>query len=185
MLIGLAGYARAGKDTVAEILVSEHGFHRIAFADALKGVLADLNPLMGSHTRLSDRLEHGWEQAKSEPEVRMLLQRLGMACRNHIRSDVWVDAVFAHIEAAMDNEGPARWVISDVRFPDEAAAIRERGGQVWRVERPGFGPVNDHVSESALAAGFHFDQLIANDGTLAVLRALVVELADCVAPVVA
>ena len=185
MLIGLSGVARSGKDTVAGFLVAERGFHRVAFADALKAVLADVDPLMGSHTRLHDRLEHGWELAKSEPEVRMLLQRLGVACRNHIGSDVWVEAVFARIEEAMDNEGPSRWVVSDVRFPNEAEAIRSRGGQVWRVERPGFGPVNDHVSESALAAGFHFDQVVENDGTLADLRAVVLELADCVAPAIA
>lgn len=179
MLIGLAGYARAGKDTVAQILVSEFGYQQIAFADPLKAVLAGVNPPLSSCSRLSDSLEHGWEQAKAEPEVRMMLQRLGMAARSHIHPDVWVDALFHQIEQAMDNDGPSRWVISDVRFPNEAAAVRARGGRMWCVERPGVGPVNDHISESALSAGFHFDQVITNDGTLNDLRGLVVELVKC------
>lgn len=181
MIIGLAGYARSGKDTVAEILVKERGFRRIAFADALKAVLADVNPLMGTNSRLSDRLEWGWEQAKTEPEVRMLLQRLGVACRRHIHPDVWVDAVFHMIETVFDETGHHRWVIPDVRFPNELVAVRNHGGQVWRVERAGTGPVNGHESETAID-GERFDQRIPNDSTLDQLHDVVLELHDCLDP---
>ncbi|HET9691813.1 MAG TPA: hypothetical protein VFP61_11725, partial [Acidimicrobiales bacterium] len=47
MIIALSGYARAGKDTVAEIL-ADHGYRRAAFADPLKQVLADLDPPLDS-----------------------------------------------------------------------------------------------------------------------------------------
>ena len=39
MIIGLSGYARSGKDTVAETLVNEYGFKRVAFADKIKDLL--------------------------------------------------------------------------------------------------------------------------------------------------
>lgn len=178
MILGIAGYARAGKDSIAEILVKECEFRRIAFADTLKAVLADVNPFIGS-TRLDNRLSwHGWEGAKTEPEVRQLLQRLGLACRGHIGPDVWVDAVFRKIEDTFDQDGPSRWVIPDVRFPNEIAAVRSHGGQVWRVERPGCGPVNSHISETAID-GERYDQIIPNDGTLDDLRDNVVQLVEC------
>ncbi len=61
---------------------------------------------------------------------------------------------------------------SDCRFPNEAAAIRDRGGEMWRIDRPGTAPVNAHPSETALD-GFNFDRHIDNGGTLAALRAKV------------
>ena len=46
MIIGISGYATAGKDTIGEILVENHGFRRIAFADKLREVLLALNPIV-------------------------------------------------------------------------------------------------------------------------------------------
>jgi hypothetical protein len=40
-LIGLAGYAGAGKDTVADLLVAHRGFRKLAFADALRDEVAE------------------------------------------------------------------------------------------------------------------------------------------------
>lgn len=161
MIIGLAGYARSGKDTVATALVESLSFRRLAFADALKDVLEDVNPFIGT-TRLSNRLSwHGWEAAKADPEVRSLLQKLGVACRVHIHPDVWVNAVMSRIDNALE----CRWVISDVRFPNELLAIRKAGGEIWRIDRPGCRPVNSHQSETALD-GAGFDFVLANNGTL-------------------
>lgn len=168
-IIGLAGYARAGKDTVAQI-VKQHGFEQRAFAAPLKACLAALDPIVlayGPHDmqRLSDYLnaDSGWEAAKSEPEVRQLLQRLGTeAGRNILGDDVWVNALF-------QTPSRGRLVISDVRFPNEAAAIRDRGGVLVRITRPGHGPVNGHPSETALD-DYDFDAEILNDGEIADLK---------------
>jgi hypothetical protein len=54
-------------------------------------------------------------------------------------------------------------VITDVRFANEAAAIRSWGGEIIRIDRPGVGPVNGHVSE---AMPFEPDEVIENDGTI-------------------
>src|SRR5581483_2011292 len=95
-LLGLMGYAQAGKDTVAKLLVEEFGFTRIAFADALREALYALNPLIpfeGDHVRLRWLIDaSGWEEAKvRHPEVRELLQRLGTESgRNVLGADVWV-----------------------------------------------------------------------------------------------
>ncbi|MHB1973804.1 MAG: deoxynucleotide monophosphate kinase family protein [Acidimicrobiales bacterium] len=164
VVVGLSGYARAGKDTVAQILVQRHGFVTGAFADALKLVLAKLDPIICDDIRLSD-IAGGMEEAKALPEVRCLLQRLGTeAGRNVLGADVWVRSLL--------DRPPVRLAVSDCRFVDEAEAVRARGGLVVRVDRPGFGPVNGHVSETALD-GYDFDAVLVNDGSIEDLSAKV------------
>jgi hypothetical protein len=57
-------------------------------------------------------------------------------------------------------------VISDVRFLNEAQAIRLWNGQVWRVNRPNVGPANEHISETGLDEFTDYDVIITNDSTL-------------------
>ena len=54
-------------------------------------------------------------------------------------------------------------VVPDVRFANEAEAIRELGGVIVRVERPGVGPLSAHVSEVPPAEP---DFIIRNNGTI-------------------
>lgn len=188
IVVGLAGYARAGKDTAGAYLVEHYGFQRVSFADPLRAVLLATDPLVpvrgpGPHARCAGptktvRLsklvaEKGWEGAKTEwPEhpasVRQLLQRLGTeGGRNVIDQDVWVNAALRKLKPA------GAYVFTDVRFPNEADAIA-RLGKTVRVLRPGTGPVNDHPSERALD-GFPFDyQLYAT--TVPELHAAVAEM---------
>jgi hypothetical protein len=151
----MIGYAQSGKDTVAAHLVERYGFRRYAFADALKRIALDLDPIVEAPPscapgwgvlRLSEVVDRlGWEGAKKRPEVRRLLQHLGVAVRDRLDPDAWVNEVMRQL-----HRETAPVVITDVRFPNEAKAIREQGGILVRVERPGVGPVNAHHSETAL-----------------------------------
>jgi len=166
MIIGLIGYAQSGKDTVAEILVSKYGFERRAFADKIRDILYEMNPMIGGEP-LQMRVDaDGWEKAKQHFEVRRLLQKLGVAARNHISEGVWINAGLKGMEPAK------QYVISDVRFTNEAAIIKACGGELWRIERPGVGPVNSHVSEKEMA-NFSADRTLLNAGTKEDLEALV------------
>lgn len=189
MIIGLSGYAGSGKDTVGAMLVEHYGYKRLSFAQALKDVLEDVNPRVGAIDRLATKTENttpkmtcrplrvSWEHAKKEPEVRRLLQALGVACRTHIGPDVWVDAVMRQYDALQSKPHPTLKgfcsivpvVITDVRFPNEAEAIVNRGGQVWRVMRLDHGPVNGHESETALD-DWPFDRKVWNTSDLHSLR---------------
>ena len=151
-LIGLMGYARTGKDTVAGLLTYHQ---RLAFADALKEFTLAMNPpTRGKHTGAYHLLsshpgadEHppDWERLKANPNVRSLLQNVGVAARDHLGPDVWVNALAAKIQPG------GFYVVTDVRFPNEVEFIQRQGGELWRVVRPGTGPVNDHISETAVA----------------------------------
>jgi hypothetical protein len=169
MIIGLSGYARTGKDTVAAIL-AEMGWQRRAFADNLRKLVYALDPVVTGTTRIADLVDAvGWEDAKvCYPEVRRLLQRMGTeAGRQVLGEDVWV-------KATLSNLGVGNYVITDCRFPNEADAIRAAGGQVWRVRRPGFAAVNGHASESSMD-NYFFDFYLDNEGTVEDLRTLVTD----------
>jgi dephospho-CoA kinase len=47
MIIGLIGYAQSGKDTVANMLVDKFDFERRAFADRIREILYEMNPMVG------------------------------------------------------------------------------------------------------------------------------------------
>jgi len=168
MIIGLSGYARSGKDTVAKFLVDEYGFERIAFADPIRNILYAMNPLLGGD-RLAPMVdEYGWDIAKSNPEVRGLLQSLGYAARNHLDKDIWiVTALQKMLEAGK------HYVVTDVRFLNEADVLKnELDAQLWRVERPDVVAVNDHISEWELN-GYNFDRVLNNDGNVEELKFMI------------
>jgi len=78
MIIGLSGRAGSGKDEVAKVLVDLYGYKRIAFADAIRDALYELNPLVSDRIRVADLVdEYGWDFAKKNFEVRRLLQVFG------------------------------------------------------------------------------------------------------------
>ncbi|AXG66199.1 deoxynucleoside monophosphate kinase [Streptomyces phage Annadreamy] len=167
MIIGLAGYARSGKDSAADALQSV-GFRRIAFADKLREFVYALNPEvdggpMGVYPLKEIIDQYGWGEYKNTywgDSIREQLQFIGTDCvRNILGPDTWVNATFNAIDFTQD------YVITDVRFPNEAEGIREKGGLVYRVLREGVGPANGHYSEVALD-DFPFDDVILNYGTL-------------------
>ena len=167
MIIGLSGYARSGKDEVAKILVEEYGYKRIAFADNIRKLLYATNPQVGGN-RLQFLVEdYGWDVAKSQPEVRHLLQSLGVAARNLFGEDFWVAQALSQVH--LENN----WVITDVRFTNEADRIKQYdNSQVWRIKRNGVEAVNGHVSEHDMD-GYQVDMILKNEGTLEDLRTLV------------
>lgn len=156
MLIGLTGYARTGKDTVAQTLVQEFGFVRMAFADGLRDLAAAVDPHVMARINTADEhpvlysellREVGYDRAKANPDVRRLLQRMGTeGVRGVLGDSTWRDLVATKIAAA----GTADIVITDVRFLNEAKMITELGGVVVRTVRPGFGRQTGHSSETEM-----------------------------------
>ena len=164
MIIGLSGYARSGKDTVAGMLMGIHGYERVAFADKIRKLLFAMDPLVmhgDTPFRLQDIVESkGWEDSKTEyPEIRRLLQDLGVGGRQLLEDSVWINAALNGFDAA------DKVVVTDVRFKNEAARIKELGGQLWRINRINVGPANDHISEVDLD-DWGFDGVITNNSDM-------------------
>lgn len=173
MLIGLCGYAGSGKDEAAKALV-KLGWQRVAFADAIREMARKIDPLvtMAGGYRLDALVEEvGWEKAKKNPDVRRLLQNIGTAVRDVLGPEHWVEtAENAWLDDVYDHA-----VYTDVRFPNEVHMLRHHGGLIVRIERPGVGPVNGHVSESSIDS-ISYDRLIVNDGTPEELHAKILAL---------
>lgn len=166
MIIGLSGYAQSGKDTVAGMLIGLHGYESRAFAEPMRTALYKLNPIvLEDGTRLQPIIdEFGWEHAKKHTDTRRLLQVLGTDIgREMFGEDFWVLQAIKGLHPTQDI------VFTDVRFPNEAAMVKKGMGQVWRVRRPGYVPVNNHPSESSLD-NWEFDQYIDNDSDLDSLK---------------
>lgn len=159
MLIGIAGPARSGKDTVAEYLVKEFGYERFGMADPLKDGLL----IMLRHVGVT--WEHLWGERKEEvipalgKSVRQMLQSLGTEWgRQLVHPDLWIKITEARVK---DWSGR---VISDVRFENEAAMVR-RHGVLMHIERPDCAQVAAHKSEDGVKRE-PGDLVITNDGTV-------------------
>jgi hypothetical protein len=168
MLIGLLGYAGSGKDTAASALENNRGWpvgwRRVAFADPLRELALRIDPTIpveGSKLPNGVILNSGmtsgslseilsgdsWENSKRKiPAVREFLQKLGTACRETFGKDCWVDIARKSIEDSVESV-----VVTDCRFPNEFEMIKNMGGHLVRVSRPGCRAVNGHVSESFIA----------------------------------
>ena len=164
MIIGLSGYARSGKDTIADYLVENHGFIKLSFATPMRQALYNLDPEITDLSGLIYGFRQavnlfGWEDMKTYfPSYRGLMQRMGTEVgREMFGEDFWVQQALKQVTPG------ANVVFSDVRYQNEANAVQASAGEVWRVERPGVGPANGHTSEHDLD-NYKFNHRIMNYG---------------------
>jgi hypothetical protein len=168
-LIGILGKAGAGKDTVRGILEAEHAYTGLAFADPMREMLQRLFDVakLPDQYRTSRTLK---ETPLPELQIsyRQMMQKLGTEWGRSLKEDLWVRLAKSRVEA----DSSKNYCISDVRFKNEAAWIKNQGGVLWRVERPNVDSVQLHVSEVE-ADDIQVDVTVPNIGSLAELSAIV------------
>lgn len=198
-IIGLCGYAAAGKDSVADILVRHAGFRKLAFADALREEAAEgfaVEPLVFTRRETKDKplaeltlrrapaefrmmvltgVEAGFPLGAwlDEPRTpRQILQWWGTEYRRAQNTLYWVDQL-AQRAGSLRDQGHTRIAVPDVRFDNEAAFIADVGGQLWQVRRPGIDAVSttegDHQSATD-GSSFGPNRVLQNTGSLEDLR---------------
>lgn len=164
-LIGLTGHAGSGKDTVRNILEARHDFDGIAFADPIRDMLT---ALLGSCDITTDWLTDRELKEKPIPELglsyRQMAQQLGTEWGRSLSERLWLDIAARKVELCK-SFGSEGVVISDVRFPNEAAWIKAQGGAVWKILRPGIDPVRAHASEDLIST-LPYDYVIDNRGSI-------------------
>jgi hypothetical protein len=141
MIIGITGLISSGKGTVADILVEEHNFIKLSFADKLKDGVASVfgwNRDMLEGDSLESRewretVDEFWtKETGREITPRLVLQEFGTDCmRNGFYQGIWVSLLKQEIL----NNSQNNYIIPDVRFKNEIKVIKDIGGQVWNVRR--------------------------------------------------
>jgi hypothetical protein len=141
MIIGFVGFIGSGKDTAADYLVNFHGFRRDSFANTLKDAVSHVfgwdRTLLEGRTKEArewrEQVDEWWAERLNLPHLtpRWVLQYWGTeVCRKGFNDDIWIASLENKMRKTTDNI-----VISDVRFPNEIAAIHNAGGMVVRVKR--------------------------------------------------
>jgi hypothetical protein len=171
-LIGIAGPARAGKDTIGNFLKSAYGYELLGFADPLRRFARDICCLTPEEYEAQKDKVIDWI-GKSP---RQMMQTLGTEWgRNMVNENLWI--LKAMTDAGADAIDGIYTAITDVRFENEAEAIRGRGGYIIHVARPDALQVNAHVSEAGVQKHPR-DFTIINDGSLTDLYAKVNEVME-------
>lgn len=170
-VLGLTGAAGSGKNTVADILM-RHGFVNFGFADPVYRAVGAVLGVSTESLRDRDAKEKPIDWLGKSP--RDLLQTLGTEWgRNMVRDDIWIQIAMRQAQETLQNRRGV--VLTDVRFQNEAEAIRAAGGTIWRVVRSveclAAGAAK-HSSEAGLPAEL-VDHVIENNGTKADLDAAV------------
>ncbi|MDA3306243.1 MULTISPECIES: hypothetical protein [Stenotrophomonas] len=154
LYIGIAGSNRAGKDTLANGLASALGLPCDSFAAPLRQFVA---AILGLTVRELDSHKEVAIDWLAELTPRHLMQTAGTEWgRDRVHPELWVRSLFARL--------PEGGLVTDVRFANEARAIRRRGGVVIHVNRPGHGSSDPHASEQPLPREL-VDIEVDNDGT--------------------
>lgn len=184
-MIGLAGRAGAGKDTAADVLCQAYQFFRLAFADPVRkeivksfGIDARLFGVSTKELKtdvlaigrcddavfmkLMGAAGHDIAAPRSPREI---MRWWGTEYRRAQNPMYWINKARAVLDEA-SSRGFRRFVITDLRFKNEADFVRRHNGQVWMVKRAGADAViADHQSESELVS-IEPDVVIENNGSV-------------------
>lgn len=190
MIIGLSGKAGSGKDTLADVLVSEYNYTKYSFSDNLKSTLAELfeldidifydrslkdtlfdTPIMLTEDIEKKLLNIAETQLKQElifPKLktrefispREMMQIVGTEVFRHWDTNYWVNLI--------DLSPSDNIVITDARMPNERELVRTLGGTTILVKRPQIidpnKPESDcHSTENTLGEESEYDCIINND----------------------
>jgi hypothetical protein len=184
-LIGLYSPApQSGKSSVASYLTS-YGYRTVSFAGPLKAMVRSFLAHTGYTHDQVDELFGPSKKERIIPELgvspRHLLCTIGTEWgRECISPDVWLKCWQRNVDYYLANDLPV--ICDDVRFANEAELVRELGGELWMVTRPGTTRRGNHASEGGLDNFPYFDRRLTNDGSLVELYQAVRRVIDATTP---
>ncbi len=168
MILALAGPAGAGKDTLAAYLCDAlEGYVRDSFAAPIYYALEAIgfDPAYMEPQRKQEVIPL-LEDAEGAKTMRRLAQTLGTEWgRNHVSPDLWV-RLLEKRQGLSSMGGQRKLIISDLRFRDEARAVRNWKGYNIYIHGRGYDLAGHaHASEGALQLS-DIDYMVDNSGTL-------------------
>ncbi len=159
-IIGISGQAGSGKDWISQNVLTPIGYHQWSFAWHFKVWLVGQGKIT-------------WEDAfiTKPPHVRKFLQEEGTERGRMIfGEDIWANTMYAWFRTIEYHHSTDKFVVPDIRFPNEVEAIQKLGGKVFVLNSPhrvaNNGMTDDarnHPSETSLIGYEGFDGVIDND----------------------
>ena len=139
-IIGIvAGHMGSGKTEVAKRLISEHNFAKVSFAAPLKRMVSSLLRDAGASPSMIDDMINGDSKELRIPlfgdkSARELMQTIGSEWgRDIVDVDLWVNIGMNNVSDMLCQGYSV--VIDDVRFINEAVAIKQMGGLLIYLDR--------------------------------------------------
>jgi hypothetical protein len=178
IIIGISGKIGGGKDTVAHFIMQhDSSFKQKAFAYKLKKIVALLAGVDFDLTLTQEGKNVYVEQFGKT--IGEMLQGVGTdGLRDNFDKNVWINGLLTDLKPGNN------YVITDVRFKNEADVLKQKGAILVRVNRPN-NPVAEksgrdltHPSETDLDDYLGFNAVIENSGTLDDLEYAVVKLLE-------
>lgn len=188
IIVALTGLAGVGKDTVADYLVEHHGYTKLAFADALRDEVGRAFDVSVKLLTQRETKEHPMSalalrrcmdgefvnriwvhldklDLSAPRSPRQIMQWWGTEYRRANNPHYWLDAFTTQFVKA-HSEGQHRFVVTDVRRANEAELLRELGGSLWQITRPGFDPEPGAHSTETTGAEFAPDHQLVNNHSI-------------------
>lgn len=133
MVIGISGKIGSGKDAFAELFIKHvaeeygHIFENKKFAYNLKKIVSILTGVsMTDVLSREGKLKYLPEWGMTIGEMQQKVGTEGI--RNNIHNDAWVLSLFGTYKEDQDF-----WIVTDVRFKNEAEIIKKKGGIIIRL----------------------------------------------------
>jgi len=165
--LAFGGKKGSGKTTLSEYCADIHFLEPLSFADALKMNLIEIG------------LEPDRLFVKRDHNSRALMQAYGEAMRDQDK-DYWLDLVISnirdweHLTPAIDGI-----VIDDMRYMNEAVALKADGFVLIKIVRDGYEHEEDfHPSEAGLPDSYYDHILVAKDKDLTALYTMIDEIIE-------
>jgi hypothetical protein len=162
MIFGLTGKKRAGKSTACKYLEEKTGAVRINFKDALVAEIEQNFPRL-IEVIIETLEKYEWDGKpwtyerlveEKPPLFRALMQNYGTEVRRNDDPDYWVQQWKARVEATRKYNLRSNPPITtdDVRFLNEAEAVKDFGGVIIKIERTDVDMSDGHSSEMEMDA---------------------------------
>lgn len=164
-VVGIVGRKRSGKDTLANFATEILGDVKVlSFAEPLKQACKHAYNLRDEQLdETKDEVDKRWGMSPRE-----MMKTLGVDYFRAKDPCQWTKNMKFRMDKAVSSPETVV-VISDVRFQNEAAFVRENGGVLIHVSRALQSNSDDHVSEKTTDE-IACDHYIANDGSLQDLK---------------
>jgi hypothetical protein len=192
MLCGLSGKIGSGKNTVslliADFLHEKFPIYNKSFAFKLKQIVEILTNFK-MEISLSNNFSNGITDFSRDDKnvyisqfdmtIGEMLQQIGTnVFRDNFDREIWIKSLFT--EYGDYEKKNVLWIVTDVRFTNEANYIKEKNGILIRINGFHLKEENTrnkfHPSETALDDYNKFDYIIENTGSLGELESKVKEI---------